>query len=146
MPIHYMQHCIRAQVTTGVGAAIGAAMGGCLYDFGKQTPLGAFMLPMVVACILPLTVLPLVFYCFGDQRNEEGGIRTAVRGGSSVGSDDGGNSIHSGERGKREQRVSRACTLLSLAFSAMLFEGINPLLEPHLAPPPFRMSVPEVCI
>ena len=40
-------------MTTGTGAAVGAALSGWLY------PLGGFLLPMTVGAVLPLAVLPI---------------------------------------------------------------------------------------
>ena len=40
--------------------------------------------------------------------------------------------------------ASRASTSLSLALGALVFEGLNPLYEPHFGKRPFSLSVPQV--
>ena len=129
------------EMTTGIGAALGAALGGWLFHAG------GFFLPMCVGSALPLVVLPLVGSSLptGDpgaegeaEAAEEDGEANGSRAGDGDGDGDG-----SDARGPA-RNAARFATCTSLFFAAVVFEGLNPLLEPHLKLQPYRESVPEV--
>ena len=44
----------------------------------------------------------------------------------------------------RRSPIELACTVVSLVLAAAVFEGLNPLFEPHFAARPYSMSVTEV--
>ena len=149
------------EVTTGVGAAAGAAMGGYLYYIGENSWCGPFMLPMLIACAFPLCVVPCVLLNLSDVAAAEelngggGGVRGGGSGGGSGnGSCNGGAAPAAGAAGalatkgtpdaSSRSMIGLTCTALSLALSAAFFEGLNPLLEPHFVLPPFSLSIPQV--
>jgi MFS family permease len=158
------------EVTTGVGAAVGAAMGGYLYYIGESAWCGPFMLPMLVASAFPLCVVPCVLLNLSDVAAAEelngGGGGGGMRGGCSGDGSGGGRGGGSGDGGaahaastagaagtpgmkgapdaSSRSMIGLTCTALSLALSAAFFEGLNPLLEPHFVLPPFSLSIPQV--
>ena len=67
------------EVTTGLGAALGAAMGGWLYHVGE------FLLPMLVGAALPLCVAPLVLTSLPPTANSDAGVDEAEAGGGDDG-------------------------------------------------------------
>lgn len=116
------------EVTTGIGAAIGAALGGWLYN------LGAFLLPMLAATCLPLCMIPFVARWLPSEVAEDDGDNEAPA------SKDGS---AAGVAARRLRMWLRRCvTCTSLFFSAVVFEGLNPLFEPHLERHPYHFDVP----
>ena len=110
------------EITTGVGAALGAALGGWLYALGSWT------LPMAVAGLLPLSVLPLVARALPAEMPSTGCDADSTAGGL----------------GDIEWTVARMVSCASLVLSAMIFEGLNPLLEPHLHRAPYHLDIAAV--
>lgn len=128
------------EVTTGTGAAIGAALSGWLY------PLGGFFLPMVVGAVLPLLVVPIAYAFLPRDGRDPDSPSEAVDGGEQLLS--GEASVASGwadyNRSSWARRVSRYSTCVSLFLAASVFEGLNPLLEPHLKQRPYHFDVTMV--
>ena len=139
------------EVVTGVGAALGAEMGSVLYVIGAPTAVGAFLLPMLVASALPLTAMPLAIAVLDDATGEDdaGADAAAPSTGKKTEQEEAQQQheppLAAGEPPEpRVLPLSRACTAVSLGLSATVFEGLNPLLEPHLARRPYQLSVPQV--
>ena len=135
------------EVTTGVGAALGAALGGYLYYLGQYTWVGSFMLPMLVGCTLPLSVCPCVLLILSSVTDANGdaaaaGTRTEP---SAPSTTPEGAGVMDGSAASSRSLIGLTCTAVSLAISATVFEGLNPLLEPHFVGAPFSLSIPEVC-
>ena len=110
------------EVTTGIGAAIGAALGGLLYDLGR------FLLPMLVAACLPLCMIPFTARWLPDDSPSEGD--EAGEGIPPADEDEASGKRRRGLACRRD--LQRGMTCVSLFFSATVFEGLNPLFEPHL--------------
>lgn len=139
------------EVTTGTGAAIGAMLSGWLY------PLGGFFLPMLVGAVLPLLVLPVAHAYLpaetrADTRADNAGESTMREApllpdaATPAHCDDAPNAATAGHADGTlcARRLARAATCCSLVLAAAVFEGLNPLLEPHLKRAPYGLDVTTV--
>ena len=125
------------EVTTGTGAALGAALAGLLY------PLGGFFLPIAVGAALPLLVLPIVCSCLPRKGYDKGGeAESELLGGAA--SAPGASRLALASADPWSRRVARGATCVSLVLAAAVFEGLNPLLEPHLKRHPYGLDVTQV--
>ena len=121
------------EMTTGLGAALGAALGGWLFY------LGDFLLPMLVGAALPLCVLPLVGAALPSGSEGVAVDREVAEAAGGDGEEEGAIGPPSAAR-----KCASFATCASLFFSAVVFEGLNPLLEPHLKLRPYGLSVTQV--
>jgi amino acid transporter/MFS family permease len=116
------------EVAGGMGSAIGAALGGALYEAGASLPFddGQFMAPMIATVALGLLILPVVL---------------AVLPSNLIGIPVPGRSATPFKRQTIRQALTfrRIVTIVSLLLCAMTFEGLNPIFEPHLNAPPFQL-------
>ena len=123
---HMAKALASIEFTTGIGSALGALIGGTLYEAGARSPLGAFMLPLATAAGLSLVTAPLAL-AFLPTR--------------SMMADDDDPSAGGHARGVFGHLTAWRCVpLVSLLLSAVIFEGLNPLYEPHLHAPPYQLS------
>ena len=116
------------EVAGGMGSALGAALGGTLYEAGASLPFddGQFMAPMIATVAMGLLILPVVL---------------AVLPSNLIGTPGAGRSATPFKRQTIRQALTfrRIVTIVSLLLCAMTFEGLNPIFEPHLHAPPFQL-------
>ena len=134
------------EVTTGIGAAMGAAAGGYLYT------VSGFFLPMAVGAAVLLLVLPIAICYLPRSAGEGGGGADGGAGGDDAklpaelqsAEPQPPTRYKSGPFHGVGRRLGRIATCASLALGAAVFEGLNPLLEPHLKRHPFHLDVEPV--
>ena len=134
------------EVATGVGAAIGAALGGVAYQACAHTPtppharlrahprahpradqvgerlFGAFLTPLLVAALLPMCTVPAVLALLPP-------VRPAPEDSSPLG---------------QLVTLPRLMICVSLLFAGAACEGLNPLFESRFTSPPYLLEISQV--
>ena len=125
------------EVVIGVAMSIGFAVGGGLYVVGGGTPFGAFFFPFIVWGVATLAAIPLLL-------NISSGPKPAAEAAAAEEEDEAAAKAAAQREPVAGVTVGFVTTAVAITLSAVIYQALTPVLEPHLDVAPYNLTEAQV--